>query len=179
MLYRFRDLIDKYGNGYQIKKKMASGQIIKRNDGLYADSDNISFTDVIVKKYPKAVITGLTAYYCYNLYDINPPVIHVASQRDTSKISNPTIVQHFVAKSIFKLGIINLKINNSEIKIYDKEKLLIELIRNKDKYSESQFSNIIDNYKVIKDTLDFHKINDYLSYYPNGKQLSIELEKYV
>ena len=176
MLYRYTDLINKYGNNYQIRKKISLGRIIKRDDGLYSDQEEVPFTDVIVKKYPKAVITDLTAYYCYNLYDINPPVIHVATKRDTTKITNSMINQHFVTKSIYKLGVVSLTFNNKQVKIYDKEKLLIELIRNKDKYSSSQYNKILNNYKQIIKQLDYQKIINYLEYYPNSRKLKEKIE---
>ena len=42
----------------------------------------------------------------------------------------------FIKNSNFYIGLTNLIFNDVEIKIYDKERLLVELIRNKIKYDK-------------------------------------------
>ena len=175
MLYRYKELLDKYGNNYQIKKQIANGTIIKKGNKLYSDNNSNNITDLIAKKYPNAVITGLTAYYSYNLYHQNSPVVYVATPRDTTKITNETIHQYFVAKKIYNIGIITLDFNGSMVKIYNKEKLLIELIRNKDNYLQAQYDTILNNYKTIINKLNKNTVEEYLTYYPYNKKLKEEV----
>ena len=68
--------------------------------------------------------------------------------------------------------------NNSSIRIYDKERMLIELVRFKKKIPMDYYKEIIQNYRKLTFELDFGLVEDYASLFRNGKTLlnSIQME---
>ncbi len=123
-----------------------------------------------------------SAYYYYNLTDIIPSKVYLATDRNTDKINNEKIVQTFMSKDILYKGRINLQTNDGVINIYDRERLLIELIRKKKKipffdYYKEIISNY--NYRAIVDELDMYKIEEYLSLFKNDMNLSNILQMEV
>ena len=78
----------------------------------------------------------------------------------------------------FNIGITYIYYNNVRIKIYDKERMLIELVRNKNNMSYDMYKEIINNYRSIVDELNFLKLQDYLSNFKNkDKYLKIIQEE--
>ena len=63
------------------------------------------------------------------------------------------------------------QINGITINIYDKERMLIELARNKNQMGYDMYKEIIANYRKIVDNLDMEKIEKYLLYFPYGDKL--------
>ena len=74
------------------------GKLFKVATGLYSDTPDWSDIEVVLAKYPNAVVTLQSAYYYYELSDSIPEVFHLATDRDASKIYDERIVQHFMPK---------------------------------------------------------------------------------
>ena len=54
-----------------------------------------------------------------------------------------------------------MRYNNVEIKIYNKERMLIELIRNKNKLPFDYYKEILLNYRKVINELDIQAIQEY------------------
>lgn len=67
----------------------------------------------------------------------------------------------------WNIGKTEINYNNIKIKIYDKERMLIELVRYKNKISYDMYKEIINNYRLIIDKLDLLKLQDYLNNFKN------------
>ena len=63
--------------------------------------------------------------------------------------------------------------------MYDKERLLVELIRKRKQIPFDYYKEIISNYRKISDDLDMYKIDEYLSLYKNDVNLSDVLMREV
>ena len=61
--------------------------------------------------------------------------------------------------------------NNVMINIYNKERMLIELIRNKNEIPFDYYKEIIGNYREIVDELDMGLLAGYLEKFKNGKNI--------
>ena len=57
------------------------------------------------------------------------------------------------------------------IRIYDKERLLINLVKNKNRIAYDYYKEIIENYRKIRDELDVYKIEEYASVFPNSEKI--------
>ncbi len=69
--------------------------------------------------------------------------------------------------------------NNATIRIYNKERVLIELIRNKSKIPFELYKEIICNYRNVIDDLDVALISDYAYELPKTKMVMDTLRKEV
>ena len=74
-----------------------------------------------------------------------------------------TISRWFTTDKFFEIGRSTLQVNGVNIQIYDKERMLIELIRNRKSIGFDYYKEIISNYREIKDTLNTKKIAEYIS----------------
>jgi len=164
MLYFHKELKEKLKSDYQIQKAVEEKRYFKVDDGLYSDKQNVNYIEIIAKKYPNFVIYGDSAYYYHNLTDFIPQKIVLATTKNNTIRSN-FIRQVRLTDELFSLGITKTKINGIELNIYDKERMLIELVRGKNTMGYDMYKEIITNYRKIADELDMEKLEKYLSYF--------------
>lgn len=179
MIYNYKEIIEIYGNDYNLKKALSKNEIFKLDKGIYSSKKIVSPLVIYSKKYPNSVITMDSAYYYYNLTDVIPSKVYLATDRNTDKINNEKIIQTFMSKDILYQGRINVQTNDGIINIYDRERLLIELIRKKKQIPFDYYKEIISNYRAIVDKLDMYKIEEYLSLFKNDENLSNILQMEV
>lgn len=177
MLMSYRECLREYGNQYQINKKIASGKLFKLDTGVYSDK-MVSELAVISYKYPKAVFTMESAFYYHALTDVIPEKYNLATSKDAHKIVNNKVKQFFHRDEKLVIGITTLEYQNVEIRIFDKERMLIELIRNKNSFPFDYYKEIIENYRKIAHELDIEKLQQYLTQFPKQPYISeaIQLE---
>lgn len=178
MLYSYDECIKKYGNLYQVEKMLEAEQLYKIDRGIYSDERVVSELDVIVFKYPKAVFTMDSAFYYHSLTDVIPERYYLATDKDATKILNTKVKQSFHRKNQFDVGIITMEYQNTTIQIYNKERMLIELIRNKSNMPFDYYKEIIESYRKIIGSMDIEKLQDYIEKFPKQNYLmkAIQLE---
>lgn len=170
MLYFHKELKDKLKSDYQIQKAVKEKKYFKLDDGLYSDRPDTSYIEIIVKRYPNFVVCGDSAFYYHNLTDFIPSKVTLATSKN-NKIRSKFVKQVRLTDKLFNLGIIKIKINNIQINIYDKERMLIELARCKKHMGYDMYKEIISSYRKIADSLDVEKLEKYLSYFPYNDKL--------
>jgi len=179
MLYFRNELIGTYNSTYKLNKAIENGIIYKIENGLYSDEKYVNPLAVISKKYPNFIFTMDSAFYYWNLTDVIPNQYHLATKLTSIRINNKDIKQYFLAESVFKLGKTQTTIENITINIYDREKMLIELLRKKNQIPFDYYKEIVLNYRKISNELDNFKIADYISYYKNEENLYDKLQSEV
>ncbi len=163
MILLYKDLIQHYKSDYKIKKLIEEGKIFKIEKGIYSDNNNINYLEILTKKYPNAIFTMESAFYYHNLTDVIPDKEYLALRRDSTKIDDNRIKVVYYQDNLFEIGKSTLKVNNINIPIYDKERMLIELIRNRKNLGFDYYKEIINNYREIRETLSTTKIAEYIS----------------
>ncbi|MBR3523875.1 MAG: hypothetical protein IKN87_04285 [Bacilli bacterium] len=179
MIYNYKEIISKYKTNYKLNKAIKDKKIFKIDTGLYSENEFINYLLVLNKKYPNAVFTSDSAYYYHNLTDIIPQYYFLATHRKAAKITNNKVKQIYVPEDKLKLGITTIKVNGTSIKIYDKEKMLIELIKNNKKIPFDYYKEIINNYRLISNKIDMNKLSSYLGYYKNNIDIFLKIQKEV
>ena len=178
MLMTYKECLEKYGSDYQLKKELKNGTIFMKAKGIYSTKRNTSEIDVIMRKYPKTVCTGKSAFYYHSLTDVIPDYYYLATRRTDTRINDSRIIQSFIKDEIFDAGITKIQYNNSDIRIYDKERMLIELMRFRYKIPMDYYKEIVNNYRKLSFELDFGIVEDYAAMFKNGTKLMnmIQLE---
>lgn len=179
MLYSYSELIKKYKTRYNIQKALETHEIYKLEHGIYSDKKIVDPLILYSKKYPYAVITMDSAFYYYNLTDVIPNKVYLATPRKYRTIKNNRIVQIFSEKNTLYAGRTSVVINNQDVYMYDRERLLVELIRKRKQLPFDYYKEIIANYREIVDELDMQKIESYLSLFKNDLNLSEALQREV
>ena len=106
------------------------------------------------------------------IYDVSPSIVIRMQKRFKVK-------QIYISEDKFNIGVTTIKVDGIKIKIYDKEKLLIELVKNSKNIPFDYYKEIINNYRSISDKLDMNKLSDYLNYYKNDIDLFLKIQKEV
>ncbi len=179
MILNYMECIDKYGNDYQLDKAVAEEQIYRVEPGLYSTKRFSSELEVIMKKYPNAILTGEYAFYCHDLTDVIPEKYHIATKAKAAKLLDPRIMQIYVRDELLMLGVTEKEVNGVAVKIYDKERMLIELLRNKNIMPYDLYKEIISNYRKIIEDLQIWRIQEYANIFPKNKMIRKALEEEV
>jgi len=179
MIYNYSELLKIYKNRYQIDKAIKNKEIIKVEKGIYSNTDYPNEIEIISKKYPNAIFTMGTAFYHYGLTDVIPEKYELAIKENRKKITNNKIKVYSVSKIFFEVGKIKEKIDFIEVNIYDRERLLIELIRNRNTITYEDYKEIITNYRNISNDLEIRKIEKYIKFFKNGDNIFETIRKEV
>ena len=171
MLYSYSEIKNKYKSTYQIRKALESKEIYKIEKGIYSDVPSVYYLAIIMKRYPYAVFTSYSAYYYHNLTDISPDRIYLATDRNNRMISSNKIKQIRMKDELYNLGKSEIDYEKIKINIYDKERMLIDLARNKNKMGYDLYKEIISNYRKLANSLDTQKIEEYLQYFANRDKI--------
>lgn len=178
MLWSYHDCESRYGSYYQIKKALESKQLYKIEPGIYSDNPNISELEVISFKHAQAVFTMDSAFYYHGLTDVIPERYHLATSKDAHKIGGKRIKQYFHRDDTFPIGITTMQYHDTTIRIYDRERMLIELIRSKNFLPFDYYKEIIDSYRHTVQTIDIESLQEYIFAFPKQNHIwkAIELE---
>ena len=171
MVYCYKELKEKFGTNYKIKKAVNDGIIYKIESGIYSNKKNNHYLEIFTKKYPNAIISGDSAYYYHNLTDVIPKKIFMTTDRTSGRFNDEHIVQSYSIDNYFNLGKTSIEYEGVKINIYNKERMLIELIKNKNVTPYDYYKEIIENYRKIKNNLDIYKLQEYADIYPNGEKI--------
>ncbi len=179
MIYTYQELKNKYNTAYKIKKAIEKNEIYKIEKGLYSNKKYVNPIILYSKKYPNAIITMDSAFYFYDLTDVIPQKVYLATDSHSRKIENDNIIQLFVDGKILNEGKNTEKIDDEYANIYDKERLLVELIRKRNQIPFDYYKELISNYRECSDKLDMYKIEKYIALYKNEANLSDALLREV
>lgn len=146
---------------YQINKKVFNGELYKVEKGVYSEGKNYSDLAVITKKHPNVILTLNSAFFYYELTDKIPEYYYLATDKKSRAIANSAVKQIFTKKELLNIGVTKILIEGIEVNIYDKERTLIEVIRYKSKLSYELYKEVINNYRKIRNSLDYIKLYNY------------------
>ena len=169
MLFSYEECIKKYNSDYRIKQAVQNGLLYKLAPGIYSDRKYEPDTAIIKKKYPKAVFTLNSAFYYQGLTDTIPSYYYLETDKDAAKILDKNVKQIFDNSNSMDLGVEIIKYSGDDIRVFSKERLLIELIRNKNKLLFDYYKEIIGNYRKLIYDLDFELVEEYAEKLPKTK----------
>ena len=172
MLYKYPECIERWHTDYQVKKQMEEGKLYQIERGVYSDIPTVSTLAVLSFKYPNAIITMDSAFYYHGLTDVIPDAYHLATDKHAIQIRDSRINQYYVRSDIFKAGVTTMRRRDALIAIYDKERMLIELLRYKNKLPFDYYKEIIGNYRRIVHNLDIQRLQEYAESFPRAKMIS-------
>lgn len=169
MIIRHKDLVNKGYSPYQIKKLVEDKKLFFIKKGIYSTDQNINYFEMIAKKHPNAIYTLETAAYIYKLKKSLPNIYYVASKQKDRKMKEAFIKQIFMTDELYHIGVNNMTYQNVNIKAYDLERLLIEIVRNKTNIDNPSYREIIESYSKIAKLLNKRKLEEYLTHFKNPK----------
>lgn len=166
MLLTYYECLKKYGNDYQLKKAIKNGLLYKIKNGLYSDADNPGELEQFIKKHPKAIFTMESALYYLGISDVIPDKYIVMTDRNATKIKNNDVIQLFDNSNVLNIGLITIIHSGIAISVYNKERMLIEVARYKNKLPYDYYKEVIAYYRNHIEEIDISLVLDYLQTFP-------------
>lgn len=169
MVYSYKDLSEKGYSDYQIKRMVREKKLYLIKKGSYSTEQDFNYLEYIAKKHPNAIITLESACYCYGLLKEEKDFYRIATKQKDRKIHDEKVKQIFMTDSLYYIGIQTITYKGFQIKIYDLERLLIEVARNKIALSYDDYHEIMDSYRRISRLIKKEKLYEYMKFFKDEK----------
>lgn len=179
MIYTYAECIEKWLSDYHLKKLLASGDLFQIEKGIYSDTPDVSTLALLAEKYPKAIFTMDSAFYYHGLTDVIPDMYHIATDKHSIYLSDSRIRQYYIPSDILEKGVVTMQRRDATFRIYDRERMLIELLRYKNKLPYDYYKEVLGNYRNLIYELDIERIQEYAESFPRHKMISQALRTEV
>lgn len=147
--------------------------------GMYASKDDIVDELLVLhKRCPKGVISHDEALYYYGLIDREPlsHTITVYSGFNASRLIKSGYTVYYVNKDLLNVGKVNVIDNfGNDIPMYDLERTIIDLIRNRSKFELQDFTTALKTYAKRPDK-NLSKLYEYAKAFRVDKTLRTYME---
>lgn len=162
MVLAYNEAVTQYGSLYKVKQAVQKGELFKLSPGLYSIKSSVSEMDLLMARYKGAIFTMDSAFYFWGLTNDIPDLMHVATGRRMTRISMDGVKQYFESDKYYGLGKTEIVYNGSSIRCYDRERMMLELVRYRNKLPFDYYKEIVESYRGLKYDLDFSKVDDYI-----------------
>ena len=179
MLLTYREAVEKSGSAYKLNQAVEKQMLYKQEEGIYSTQEYEPEIGIIMMKYPKAVLAGEYAFYRHGLTNVIPERYDLATLSKAARIMDPRVRQIYVRDDLFPLGAVEKTIDGVKVRIYDRERMLIELLRNKNTMPYDLYKEIIMNYREIINDLEIRRVQEYASVFPKSKMILKALDEEV
>lgn len=140
----------------KIQQLIQEGHIEKVRYGYYqwVDPDDFSEIGTITRLFPDAILCIETALRYYGYSDRTPGDWHLAVSKDSGKsrfkIDYPFVKPYYVEPAVLKLGLTTGEIDGHCVRIYDKDLVICDCLRYRNKMDKEIFNKAVQSY--ISDT---------------------------
>ena len=165
------ECLKEYGSDYFINQMVAEGKLFRVDKGIFSEKEHVPELALLSYKYPKAIITMDTAFYLYGLTDEVPDVCTMATKREAAPISDKRVKQIFMPEELLDHGRTTMEYKGYDLQIFDRERMLIELVRYKSKLPFNYYKEILGNYRRILPQLNTEKIRNYAEVVPKSDKV--------
>lgn len=168
--------LEKYNIHRQYVKKLEEiGYLKKVARGVYVKSDKeVNEFFIMGQRYESGIYSHNTALYFYNLTDRTPLKLDMTFP-SSIRIKNDFIHSHYIKDGSHLLGMTNLDLKDgTSIKIYNLERTICDIIRDKNKIDPQIFNTAMKEYSKVNNK-NFHLLYKY------AKELKIQnkLQQYM
>lgn len=159
----YESALERAGSRSALEAKVKNRELFKIDRGVYASSEHPDPLVVAHALYPDAIITMDSALASYGLTDVPPDKVHLATARDATRISRKGYRQYFTERELLNPGEVETDMGHGNVRIYNRERLLVEVMRRQAALPLDYYREIIDSYRRISEELDIRLVEDYMS----------------
>jgi predicted transcriptional regulator of viral defense system len=168
-IFRTADLKKLGFTAYEIRKMLEKHFIERIKHGYYSLSEtveNCSDAEIIARLFPEGVICMYTALFYHGYSDRTPLAWDIAINKDVSKsrfkIDYPYVQPYYMEAHLLLFGITNATYGDTDLKIFDKDRLICECVFFENKIDRETYNKAIQGYiadpnKNISNLLDYSK----------------------
>ncbi|MBD5541217.1 MAG: type IV toxin-antitoxin system AbiEi family antitoxin domain-containing protein [Lachnospiraceae bacterium] len=138
-----------------IQQLMDDGLIEKIKRGYYHWIEEFDGSEIVIinKLFPDAVLCMETALFYYRYSDRTPAEWQIAidknASRQRTKMEYPFVKAYRVESFLLSVGETKGEIDSAEVRIYDRDRTICDVLRNMNKMDKEIFNKAIQNY--VKD----------------------------
>lgn len=131
---------------------MEMGLVEKIRTGYYQwiDHEDFSESQTVVHLFPDAILCMDTALRYYGYSDRTPLEWHLAVSKDSNKtrfsIDYPFVKPYYIEEKLLELGLTIGNIDGHTVRIYDKDRVICDCLRYRNKMDREIFNKAIRNY---------------------------------
>jgi predicted transcriptional regulator of viral defense system len=135
-----------------IKPYVTDGSLVRESQGIYSLASNVVDVFKLIQiRSDKIIFSYGTALYLLGMSDRVPHVVDVTVPQgyNVSRIkkNHPDLRFHYVKKELWSLGVVIVKTPfGAEVRIYDKERCICDLIRNKKDMDMQIYTHAVKEY---------------------------------
>ena len=135
-----------------LQNLMQQGHVEKLRYGYYKWVNHNDFSEVgiIIGLFPDAILCMDTALRYYGYSDRTPGEWHLAVSKDSGKsrfkIDYPFVKPYYVEPKLLELGLTQGEMDGHKVRIYDKDRLICDCLRYRNKMDKEIFNKAIQNY---------------------------------
>lgn len=139
-----------------LRKYVEDGKLEQVRKGLYILADDLADEFALIQlQSSKAIFSYGTALYLWGLSDRTPHIFDITIPQGTNisrlKRDNPTIRCHYVQPEAYEIGITEIQSpQGAKVRLYDKERCICDLIRDKEKVDIQIYTQAIKDYFYTK-----------------------------
>ena len=128
------------------------GYIERKEKGVYVKKGkNVNDFFLIQQRYKTGVFSHNTALYFYHLTD-KTPLKYDMTFKNNIRVNDEIVVPHYIKQDKYELGIDELELqDNTTIKLYDLERTIIDILRDRNKIDLQIFNTAMKEYMKRKD----------------------------
>ena len=136
----------------QREKLIADGYVEKIRRGYYQWINPEDFSEVgtVIRLFPDAIFCMNTALCYYGYSDRTPGEWHLAVSKDSGKsrfkIDYPFVRPYYVEPAVLELGLTSGIMDGHPVRIYDKDRLICDCLRYRNKMDKEIFNKAIQKY---------------------------------
>ena len=161
----YQNIFDRYGGMMRTKQLdaehifhvvrqqlIADGHIEKVRHGYYQWVDHEDFSEVgtVMRLFPDAILCMDTALRYYEYSERTPICWHLAVSKDSGKswfkIDYPFVKAYYAEPAILEMGMTEGEIDGHIMRIYDRDRVICDCLRYRNKMDKGIFNKAIQNY---------------------------------
>ncbi len=149
-----------------IHQLLDDGYIEKVRYGYYrwVDAALESEAGIVAALYPDAVFCMDTALKFYGYLNENVTVWHVAVSKDSGKsrftLDYPFVKPYYIEPAVLEVGVTTVNIDGVEVKMYDRERVICDCLRYRNRMDAEVFNKAIKGY-IEDPNKDISHLNEY------------------
>ena len=153
---------------HNIRQLMEAGHVEKVRYGYYqwVNPDDFSEVGTVSCLFPDAILCMDTALRYYGYSDCTPGQWHLAVSKDSGKsrfrIEYPFVKPYFLEPAVLELGMTKGNMDGHDVRIYDKDRVICDCLRYRNKMDKEIFNKAIRNY-IVDPEKNISKLLEYAS----------------
>jgi predicted transcriptional regulator of viral defense system len=149
----YANKLQEYNMNKHILKQLLDNGILERiMHGVYASPQkDVNEFWMMSERYKNGIFSHNTALYLYGMTDRTPIKLDMTFPSN-NRVNNEYLNVHYIKKENHKLGATKLKLEDeTEINIYNIERTICDIIRDRNKIDPQIFNNAMNEYIKRKD----------------------------